>query len=208
MNNNPKTYINVNQDHEDNHLRNTEALLHNAKKIFDHQRAMTVESASYNKTCTLRTESESLVKEARDLAEQYINDPLEENEENEEYTEADKIVEAKYNEVIQKQSSLIKEGEKVLSDSDGIKDSHATRYFAWEYETQKKKREVLLSDRERLERDDWEIKLEEDAWEVNVLKNKEEKKSEGKTNPMAISSLIDDFADTSQEMPEHTAGDD
>jgi hypothetical protein len=236
----PKTYINSQEDSQDNRLRNTISLKDNALKLFESQRKMAVSSDCFYKIHSLQQQSKLSAKEADDLAEELLEDPLEENEE---YTEADKIVQTKYNDVIKKQSSLLEEGDKVLSNSvTGVMDRPLTKYYIEEYNTHKKIREVLLSDR---------VILEQEDSQVNVLENKEENKSEGNvkdiesyskespknkgkhkldddldestnkrskedevdkgenlTDPVAKPSLIDDYANTSLEMPEHTAGDD
>jgi hypothetical protein len=224
---------------------------------------------------SLQQDSKLSAKEADDLAEEYLEDTLEENEE---YTEADKTIQAKYNDVIKKQSSLLEEGNEVLNNS------VVTEDFIEEYNTQKKVREVLLSDRARLDQEDLQVnvlenksegnvkdnessnkgkqkldddidespnkgkqKLDEDSespnkgkHKIDYLLNKDEAESSNKgkhkidyllnedeaessnkrskkdeadkgenlTKPVAKPSLIDDFADPSLDMPEHTAGDD
>jgi hypothetical protein len=148
----PKTYINLQEDSQDNRLRNTISLKDNALKLFESQRKLSVSSDCFDKICSLQQHSKTYAKEADDLAEELLEDPLEENEE---YTEADKTMQTKYNDVIQKQSSLIEEGDKVLSNSvTGVMDRPITKFFLGEYNTHKKIREVLLSDRVRLEQDD------------------------------------------------------
>jgi hypothetical protein len=236
MNNLSNTYIIPEHDFQDNHSRNTIYLKDNAENIFLCQKKMSESSDSKSNIQTLLNTSNSLAKEADAFADETLEDP---SEDNEGYTEADKETHAKYNDVIKKQSSLIEEGHKILSDNDrGVMNNPQVKsLYLDEYNKYRKAREVLLSDREKLEqdlpgyvlenksegsvdnieseskessKDKGKRKMVDDLDESANKRSKKDEadKGENTTDPAAKPSIIDDFADTSLEMPEHTAGDD
>jgi hypothetical protein len=171
MNKIPNTFLNSQEDSQDKRLRNTISLKDNASDLFETLKKMVGTNECREKIHSLQQDSKLSAKEADDLAEEYLEDTLEENEE---YTEADKTIQAKYNDVIKKQSSLLEEGNEVLSNS------VVTEEFIEEYNTQKKVREVLLSDRARLDQEDLQVNVLENKSEGNVKDNESTNKGKQK----------------------------
>jgi hypothetical protein len=255
---NPNINQQDNQNEQDNYydkrVRNYEDIQNITKKIAVTQTMLSQDNPNFNRINELAKESDSLANKADKTTADIFNQEY--NETGGEFvygeTEADKKVQANYSNVIEKQSSGIKEADIILRNrSAGVMDTSLGNQYEGGYNSDLQKREELILERKKLLEQGPPEQIEENNLDEenipgnisnkynNVIvidsdsdespkdkgkrraddylnqstskrskKDDEGDKGENTTDPGSKSSLTKDFADTSLEMPDYTAGDD
>lgn len=123
----------------------------------------------------------------------------------------DKDILNKDNAFIEKQSVNVEKADSILKNSEAKPLENNSSRDLDEYKDVLQERDQLLEERKTLTKKrelELETLIEQDNKERDTKKQKIEESQEQAENQKKTGSLIDDYADTSQELPDYTGGDD